>query len=310
MAEAAVDKLELARGLLRRFEDRTGNVAAEEDGRTLPVAAPLARLLPAGGLRRGSTVAIGPGSGATSLLFALLAEASASGAWVAVVGRPDLGLAAAAEAGLRLDRLALVPHPGRDLLAVTVALLDGMDLVVVGSPLVRTRRAGSAPRTSRRETTGPGSGLRPTDRARLAARARQRGAVLVSSAPWPGADLELRCAEGRWEGLGAGDGRLVARPVRVELRARTIGAGRRERLLLPARTGAVAGRVVERRLTAAGAVPGRVSAAGVPVGRVASRDAGVGVAARGDGEPGGAESGPIPVLGAGEPPAMIAACGA
>lgn len=258
-----MDKLELARGLLRRFEDRAGTV--EGDGRALPVAAPLARLLPAGGLRRGSTVAIGPGSGATSLLFALLAEASAQGAWVAVVGRPDLGLAAAAEAGLQLDRLALVPHPGRDLLAVTVALLDGMDLVVLGSPLTRTRRAGSAPRTSRRETTGPGSGLRPTDRARLAARARQRGAVLVSSAPWPGADLELRCTEGRWQGLGAGDGRLVARPVRVELRARTLGAGRRERVLLPSRTGAVAGPVVDRRLLpdAGAAGPGGGTGPGV-----------------------------------------------
>lgn len=249
-AGGAADRLELARGLLRRFEDRSGSVPAEE-GRSLPVAAPLARLLPSGGLRRGSTVAIRPGPGATSLLFALLAEASARGAWAAVVGRPDLGLAAAAEAGVRLDRLALVPYPGRDLLAVAVALLDGMDLVVLGPPPGRSRRAGTGPRTSRRETTGPpdrpdraGSGLRPAERTRLAARARQRGAVLVSLGPWPGADLELGCAEGRWQGLGAGDGRLVERPVRVELRARTLGAGRRERVLLPSRTGAVGDRVL------------------------------------------------------------------
>ena len=75
----------------------------------LPVVAPLARLLPAGGLRRGTTVAVAAGPAATSLLWAVLVEASAGGAWVGVVGRPDLGLVAAAEAGMRLDRLALVP---------------------------------------------------------------------------------------------------------------------------------------------------------------------------------------------------------
>ena len=38
----------------------------------LPVAEPLARLLPAGGLRRGSTVAVPGGPGSGSLLLALL----------------------------------------------------------------------------------------------------------------------------------------------------------------------------------------------------------------------------------------------
>ena len=97
----------------------------------LPVAAPLARLLPGGGLRRGSTVAVAGRPGATSLLLALLAEASAGGAWAGVIGRPELGLVAAAEAGVALERLALVPYPGADLVAVTAALLDGLDLVAV-----------------------------------------------------------------------------------------------------------------------------------------------------------------------------------
>ena len=154
----------------------------------LPVAEPLARLLPAGGLRRGSTVALPPAPAATSLLLALLAEASAGGAWAAVVGRPGLGLVAAAEAGVRLERLALVPEPGPDLMAVTVALLDGMDVVAVAG----AERAG----------------VRAAERQRLAARARQRGAVLVALGPWPGADLELSCADARWQGLGAGTGRL------------------------------------------------------------------------------------------------------
>jgi hypothetical protein len=226
----AVEKLELARGLLRQLEERSEGARAVEltggDTRVLPVAAPLARLLPAGGLRRGSTVALpdpGGATGATSLLLALVAEASGRGAWVGVVGRPDLGLVAAAEAGVALERLALVPHPGGDLMAVTVALLDGMDVVAVAGA---TR-----------------AGVRAADRQRLAARARQRGAVLLSLGPWPGADVELSCTSARWEGLGAGSGRLCARRVRVELRGRGLGAGRGGRLLLPARGGAVGGEV-------------------------------------------------------------------
>ncbi|MGH3614716.1 MAG: hypothetical protein ACRDRK_19410, partial [Pseudonocardia sp.] len=152
----AASRLELARGLLRRMEDRSANVrpvvAPEADGRVLPVAGPMARLLPAGGLRRGSTVALVAGPGVTSLLFALLAEASAGGAWVGVVGRPGLGLVAATEAGLLLERVALVPYPGHDLVAVAAALLDGLDIVAVAG----AERAG----------------LRVADRQRLAARAR------------------------------------------------------------------------------------------------------------------------------------------
>ncbi len=215
---AAADRLELARGLLRRFEDRTGSAPVDE-GALLPVAAPLAPLLPAGGLRRGSTVAVRPGPGATSLLLALLARASAGGGWVGVVGRPDLGPVAAAEAGVVLERLALVPTPGGDLLAVTVALLDGMDAVVVDQR---------------------SAGLRPADRTRLAARARQRGAVLLACGSWPGADLELGCADAGWRGIGRGTGRLVARVVDVRVRSRSSGAERAARLALPGPRGAVA----------------------------------------------------------------------
>jgi hypothetical protein len=225
----AASRLELARGLLHGLENRAASTrsttAAETDDRVLPVAGPLAGLMPSGGLRRGSTVAVPGGPAATSLLLALLAEASAAGAWMGVVGRPELGLVAAAEAGVRLERLALVPHPGADLLAVTSALLDGLDLVAVAG----AERAG----------------LRGADRQRLAARTRQRGAVLLSLGPWPGADAELSCADVQWHGLGSGQaggsGRLCSRRVRVRLRGRGVApGGRAARLLLPAPGGGVA----------------------------------------------------------------------
>jgi hypothetical protein len=222
---AAAARLAAARAALRRGEDRVVDRApAPEpgaDGRVLPVVAPLAGLLPAGGLRRGSTVAVAAGTGSTSLLTALIARASAAGAWVGVVGRPELGLVAAAEAGVALERLALVPYPGADLVAVTAALLDGLDVVAVAVP---------------------GSGLRAGERQRLAARARQRGAVLLPLGSWPGADAELRCAPTRWQGAGGRAegvlGRLCARRVQVRLRGRgVVPAGRAAALLLPGPAG-------------------------------------------------------------------------
>ncbi|HXV92911.1 MAG TPA: hypothetical protein VD813_06415, partial [Pseudonocardia sp.] len=114
--------------------------------------------------------------------------------------------------------LALVPHPGPDLMAVVVALLDGMDVVVVSG----AERAG----------------LRAADRQRLAARARQRGAVLLPLGPWPGADAELSCRHARWCGAEGGNGRLRTRHVQVHLRGRGVApAGRSARLLLPAPDG-------------------------------------------------------------------------
>ncbi|MEJ8280309.1 hypothetical protein [Pseudonocardia spirodelae] len=248
---SAAERLARARRVLHRTETRTGlersrpapappcpvagaDLLPEAPARTtgtvdarppaeadlLPVPGPLAGLLPGGGLRRGSTVAVGAGTGAGSLLFALLAAASAEGAWAGVVGRPGLGATAAAEAGVVLDRLALVPDPGADLVGVTAALLDGLDLVVVAGP----ERAG----------------LRAGDRQRLAARARQRGAVLLALGGWPGADLRLHCTRPRWEGVGRGTGRLRSRRVEVRAEGRGLApAGRGVEVLLPGPGGAV-----------------------------------------------------------------------
>lgn len=106
--------------------------SAASDGSTLPVAEPLAVL---GGLRRGTTVSV---TGSTSLLLALLAEATATGSWVAIVGMPSLGIVAAAELGVTLERVVLLPRPGADTAAAVGALIDGLDIVVLGPALCRT----------------------------------------------------------------------------------------------------------------------------------------------------------------------------
>lgn len=211
--------------------------AAGATDRILPVLPELRSLLPAGGLRRGTTVAVatgdgepsegppgpggaGPGAGATSVLIALLAAASRAGSWCAVVGIPALGAVAAAEAGIELSRLALVPSPGPDWPRVVAALLDGVDIVAAAPP-------------------GPVAAVVAS---RLAARARQRGAVLVLYGQWDSAGVVLRAGGGRWEGLGPGRGRLRCRQLTVTAVGRGASARRRDaHLWLPAHHGWVAG---------------------------------------------------------------------
>jgi len=178
--------------------------------RVLPVLPELGGLLPGRGLRRGSTVAVAAGrstiGGSTSLLLALLSAASRSGSWCAVVGVPALGALAAAESGIVLDRLALVPDPGPEWPTVVAALIDGVDVVVTAVP-------------------GPVSA---SVASRLVARARQRGSVLVPYGRWDGADVTLQVIHGMWEGLGAGRGRLRRREVTITARGRGAAARPKE----------------------------------------------------------------------------------
>lgn len=181
---ASAHKGALARAVLERAEAETGTQVADLTDRTLAVADAFRPLLPHG-LRRGSVVEL-PQS--TSLAFAVLARASAAGSWVALVGLPDAGWVAAAELGIDLERVAVVPNPGPDLPAVLATLIDGVDIVVVGP------RAAAV--------------LGLADRRRIEARLRDRGSVMVSLGQWPGAAARIVPAELRWTGLGCGYGRL------------------------------------------------------------------------------------------------------
>jgi hypothetical protein len=184
-----------------------------------------------GALARGRMVRV-DGVAASSLALALVAGPSAAGSWTAVVGCPDLGLAAAAEAGVALERLALVvePPPG-DWATVVAAFIGAVDVVVVG----------------------PSHRVRTGDARRLAARARERGTVLVhlaAAGPRAGAgaggagaieaDLRLTGVEAHWQGLGHGHGHLQARRLVVEATGRRRAARpHRQELWLPDTHGAV-----------------------------------------------------------------------
>jgi hypothetical protein len=187
----------------------SSNRAVLAQDRLLPLSAPLAGLFPERGLRRGSTVMIGPGAspGTTSLAMALLSGPCAGGSWCAVVGAPDIGLVAAGQLGVDLERLAVVPSPGPQWATVTAALLEGFDVVLL-------------------RATGQVS---YSDARKLEARARERGSVLaVMGDGWPGpATVRLGIVAGRWCGLEDGCGHLRGREVEVVAGGR--GAASRQR---------------------------------------------------------------------------------
>lgn len=139
-----------------------------------------------------------------SLATLLLAGPSADGLWCGIVGSPGrdgtgIGLEAAAAAGVELSRTILVPDPGDAWLEVTAALIDVLGIVVVRPPA--------------RVSEG--------DAARLAARLRQRGSLLVAWGDWPRCDARLGLSDVEWVGLGSGHGHLQARQATVEVRRGT-----------------------------------------------------------------------------------------
>ena len=176
-------------------------------------------LLPHSRLKPGSCVGIAGGPGQTSLLLRLLAGPMAHGCWSAVIGLPDLGIEAANELGVPLDRLALVPSPGQHWLDVTAALLDSVELVVLNPPHC----------------------ARPSDAKRLMARARQRQSILIvlngdrqgglatagSRAVWPEQPDLVLCAEAAdCRGVERGYGSIRARRVQITTGGRRTGLSR------------------------------------------------------------------------------------
>lgn len=203
----------------------SGVVARE---RTLAVLPAFEPLLSGAVLQRGSVVAC-EGSAAASLALALAAKPSQEGAWVAVAGFPDIGLAAAAEIGVMPARLVMVAEPAVNPTAsfsdamwadVLAAMIDGFDVLLLG------------PGTSR---------VRTNTARRLLARAQARGAVIITvgaNAAFAG-DLRFDVTQASWQGLGDGHGVAHGRHARVQLAGRRLPRPRSVDLWLPSPSGGV-----------------------------------------------------------------------
>jgi hypothetical protein len=175
--------------------------------RLLVVEGDLGMQLPGGGLQRGTTIALDglPGAGSTTVALALAAAATSVGEWAAVVDPlGTFGARAAAEAGVALERCAVVRRlPADRWSTVVAALIEGVSVVVATVP----------PR------------LKLGDARRLVARARERASVLVALGPWPvEAALRMRADSTRWHGLDAGAGLLAGRDMEVRVEGRGVHA--------------------------------------------------------------------------------------
>jgi hypothetical protein len=181
----------------------------------LPVLPALAGLLPGGGLARGSVLSVEqPGL----LCLALVAGASAAGAWCGVAGLPSLGVVAAAGMGAEATRLMLVPEPGPGWPQVVASMLEACEVVVVRPPAPPSAQA----------------------RRRLEGVLRRGGGVLIAAGAWDGAPVRLRVTQRSWAGIGDGYGSL--RGCRAEVVAEGRGAAHRPRrqwLWLPGPDGTV-----------------------------------------------------------------------
>ena len=178
----------------------------------LPIAPSFAPLFADGGLVRGRTVAC-TGDAALSTALALSASATRLGSWLAVIGVPQLGVGAAIEAGVAIERIVLAqpPRASREWVATVAALVEGFDVLIVAPP----------------------TSLSAHDARRLQTRVAARQSVLiVVHLPLPlaphtrlapqvfGADLDVRADTVAWSGIEQGGSHITQRMVHVRVSGR------------------------------------------------------------------------------------------
>jgi hypothetical protein len=196
---------------LSALAERVAPLALAGD-RMLPVTEAFADLFSERGLVRGRTLACS-GPAATSLALALVAPAVAAGSWLAAIDVPTIGLDAASEFGIALERVVAVRAEAARWPDVVAAAADGFDLLIARVP------PDASPSTLRK----------------VAIRLRQRDVVmLVLGNPGPlSCDGVLHADGAEWVGLGDGHGHLRQRQLVVEASGRRLHGRRRCRLTLP-----------------------------------------------------------------------------
>ena len=170
--------------------------------RTMPVPPPLAALLPRRALARGTAVTV---TGAGSMLIALIAEVSAAGHHVALIGQPRLSLLSVHEHGGDLAKVHLVDPGAGDPLDAASICLDGLDLVV---------------------TTVHGRDVPPTRARALLARNRRHSSILaITDGRMPGIDLTIASTVIGYGGIEQGRGRIKS----ITLETTVHGRGTQQR---------------------------------------------------------------------------------
>ena len=217
-------RLALAQSVLGKAEAKTqrerGPVRGEElerSGHSFPVPRALEELISRGEVRAGSSIEV-TGPCGTSLALAIAAAAMGEESWCALVGMPHVGIAACADIGVDPRRTALIPDPGTQLSSVLSALIDGIEVIVLGADLALT----------------------PAQWRTAKNRARTQGSLLIRLGE-ARCDLAVQSSSPRWVGLARGSGRLRFRSARVAACGRgAAGSGSAMEIRIPPPAGVLA----------------------------------------------------------------------
>jgi hypothetical protein len=187
----------------------------------LAVADDVRELLPDSGLVRGRIVRCS-GDAGLSLALSLCSLATQQGSWLGVVGVEHLGLLAAVEHGVALERTVLVhpPKTSREWSITVAAAIEGLDLLIVAVP----------------------ERLSVNDARRVQTRLQSRRAVMIiventvlsQSRSMNGsneaqqflADVVLDTKTKSWSGVDRGAGYLQHRDVRIRVSGRRVARER------------------------------------------------------------------------------------
>jgi hypothetical protein len=190
---------------LRAIAGRAQSSSVLTSQRPRPVRGPFAALFPQG-LRPGTSLAVRAARpslepAAMRNAITLAAGVVPTDGWVAAVGVPSLGVLAAAEAGLALERLVFFAAPVTVWGTIAIAAVDAFDVVVLSVP-ARPRAA---------------------EVRRIATRTRERSNTVIAIGPgvaaW-GGEARLLTSAAAWDGLGDGHGTLQSCRVSIELDGR------------------------------------------------------------------------------------------
>ncbi|AZA09911.1 hypothetical protein CPPEL_09040 [Corynebacterium pseudopelargi] len=167
----------------------------------IEVAPGIAQVLPDGGLLRRCVYECSP---TPAFVVELIAQLSAQGMFVAVVGWPELSLAGVLTSGGDTTCVVAIPDPGEDPLSTLGVLVEGIDVVIYrGAPIT----------------------LSPVRARPLLARLRKGVAALVMVGMQVGSPRARLEAQVRgFRGIGEGQGRIKAVDLEVTGQAKAFHA--------------------------------------------------------------------------------------
>ena len=184
---------------------------------TLPVPSELRAMFPEGGLVRGRTV-LCSGDAAVAMALRVVSSATQAGSWLGIVGVHNVGVQAASEHGVALQRVVFVqPASSRTEWVNTVAAAaDGFDVLMLEVP------RGTTEADARRVQTR----IQARRNALVLIGATHQSAVQSVFQP----DVIMDTSTTQWHGIERGAGHVQGRDVQVAVSGRRVPKARQHSL--------------------------------------------------------------------------------